>query len=246
MVRLASPSDPALHEIVERITRVARPELVLLFGSRSAGGAREDSDYDLMIVFDDDADIEREARACRVALRSASIPGDVLPRTISQYRRQQHDPGHLDWLVARSGTVLFATGRVEQRDQVARVGERGDGVALWRERAAADLRAAQLSASSPEPVPDAICFHAHAAVEKLLKAEIVEQGAFPPRTHDVARLIERMPPTLRSDDELRAACAVLQELYPLSRYPEQRMPTMAEAHRAMRAALLARQRIRGE
>lgn len=238
MLRLAPPHDPALLQIVEAITRVSGPELVLLFGSRAVGSAREDSDYDLMIVFADDADLEREAHACRVALRRASISADVLPRTVSQYRRQQHDAGHLDWLVARDGRVLFATGKVAQRDAAPRIREPSAGVTLWRERATADLRAAQLSASSQEPVPDAICFHAHAAVEKLLKAEIVEQGTFPPRTHDLAKLLHRMRPSLRKDDELRAACALLQQLYPLSRYPEQRMPTMEEAGRALRAALL--------
>lgn len=156
---------------------------------------------------------------------------------MSEYRRQQHDPGYIDWLAAREGTVLFTTGVLRQRDTPVR--EAGAGVVLWRERAAADLRIARLSAASGDPVPDAICFHAHAAIEKLLKAEIIVQGTFPPRTHDLVQLLERMPPRLRDDGDLRAACTLLQGLYPLSRYSEQRMPTVTEARRALAAALLA-------
>jgi HEPN domain-containing protein/predicted nucleotidyltransferase len=243
MVRLASALDPALQHIVDAVRRVARPELVLLFGSRATGVAREDSDYDLMIVFADDTDFERAGGACRDALRKASIAADVLPRTISQYRRQQHDPGYLDWLVAREGRVLFTTGTVQQREMPARIREHTDGAALWRARAAADLRVARLIAGSPDPTPDAICFHAHAAVEKLLKAEIVVQGAFPQRTHDLERLLGRLAVRWREDAGFREACTQLQRLYPLSRYPEQRMPTMDEARRALAAAEVAQQRL---
>jgi HEPN domain-containing protein/predicted nucleotidyltransferase len=243
MVRLATAPDPVLQQIVEAVTHVARPLLVLLFGSRATGEAREDSDYDLMIVFANDADIEREETACKKALRDAGLSADVLTRTVSEYRRQQHDAGHLAWLVAREGRVLFTTGAIAQRDAAARVREHSEGVALWRKRAAADLRVARLTAEAPDPVLDAIGFHAHAAVEKLLKAEIAAQGTFPPRTHDLRKLLARVPSSPRDNVRLRAACALLQELYPLSRYPEKRMPTLEEARQALDAAVAATQYI---
>jgi HEPN domain-containing protein/predicted nucleotidyltransferase len=246
VVRLAAGIDPTLELIVAELTRVTRPELVLLFGSRATGAPREDSDYDLMVVFADDADVAREERVCREALWGAKISADILTRTASQYRRRQHDPGFLDWLVAREGRALYSTGNVEQRSPAGRVREEreADGVTLWRERAAADLKAAQLSAGSDTPVSDAMCFHAHASIEKLLKAEIVSFGAFPPRTHDLLELLQMQPPRLRGDVVLRSACELLQALYPKSRYPEQPMPTLDEAKQALQAALEARERFR--
>jgi HEPN domain-containing protein/predicted nucleotidyltransferase len=243
MVRLAAGIDPTLEMIVAELARITRPELVLLFGSRAMGAPREDSDYDLLVVFGDHMDVERERHLCYDALHRASISADVLTRTASQYRRQQHDPGFLDWLVAREGRVLFATGAVEQRSPADRVREGTDGVTRWRQRAAADLREAQLSADSDTPVPDAICFHAHAAIEKLLKAEIAARGTFPPRTHDLMTLLELQQPTLRGETGLRSACEVLQRLYPKSRYPEEPMPTLEEAGHALEASLKARQAI---
>ena len=40
----------ALARAVQRIVEIARPELVILFGSWAEGNAHEDSDVDLMVV----------------------------------------------------------------------------------------------------------------------------------------------------------------------------------------------------
>lgn len=44
--------DTQLEEIISRISEAIRPEKIILFGSRARGGARPDSDYDLLIVYD--------------------------------------------------------------------------------------------------------------------------------------------------------------------------------------------------
>lgn len=41
-----------MEEIISRISEAIRPEKIILFGSRARGGARPDSDYDLLIVYD--------------------------------------------------------------------------------------------------------------------------------------------------------------------------------------------------
>jgi hypothetical protein len=53
-----------------------------------------------------------------------------------------------------------------------------------------------------------------------------------------------VPSQFRDDVGLRAACALLQELYPRSRYPDQLMPTLEEARHALDAAVAARQCMR--
>ncbi len=84
MVRLATTPDAALQQIVDTVTSVSRPALVLLFGSRAAGTAREDSDYHLMLVFPDDANVDGEAESCRNALRHAGVQADILTSTVSR------------------------------------------------------------------------------------------------------------------------------------------------------------------
>jgi HEPN domain-containing protein/predicted nucleotidyltransferase len=244
MMRLAAGVDASLTTIVAELTRCAEPELIVLFGSQASGQPRGDSDYDVLVVFRDEADVQQLGQVCRDALRAASIDADILIRNESQYRRQQQDAGYLDWLVAREGRVLYATGRVAQRTSPpGRVSERTEGTRLWRERAEADLALAHQSATGSAPVADGICFHAHAAIGKLLKAEIADGGVFPPRTHDLLRLLDGMPDAFRYDSDLRANCARLQSLYPMSRYPEQPMPSVTDAQSALAAAFRARDRI---
>jgi uncharacterized protein len=46
-------NDPALSEIVKRLVEEFRPHKIFLFGSRATENARQDSDYDLLIVMPD-------------------------------------------------------------------------------------------------------------------------------------------------------------------------------------------------
>ena len=98
---------PPLARIVDAIRDRISPELILLFGSRATGGAREDSDYDLMIVLRDGSDLERGRRDAYDALHAIGVGADVLVRSVSDYQLRQADPGFLDWLVARKGLLLI-------------------------------------------------------------------------------------------------------------------------------------------
>lgn len=58
------------------------------------------------------------------AVRALGIAADVLTSPVSKYERWQHDPGFLDWLVAREGLLLYSTGRVPRLSpQLKRVRE---------------------------------------------------------------------------------------------------------------------------
>jgi HEPN domain-containing protein/predicted nucleotidyltransferase len=238
-------AQPLLERIVDAIRDPLSPELILLFGSRAMGGAREDSDYDLMVVLPDGSDLERDRHEACDALHSIGIAADVLVRSASDYQRRQADPGFLDWLVSRQGVLLYSSGVVPQRSAApARVREESrEGLRAWIERAAEDFRAAELSMAPIDPAPGAICFHAHASAEKLLKALIVRGGAHPPRTHELPELLSLQGPSVRADKALIAACALLQELYPGSRYPEEPLPTLDDARRALDSVRLVRDRL---
>lgn len=242
-------TDSTLDAIVQRLVPRVAPELILLFGSRAAGTARGDSDYDLMLVLREPTKAVESARlAAYETLQGLGISVDVLACTVEQYRRRQHDPGYLSWLIARKGRVLYSTGVVPQRSPppADRVREdlEGDGLAEWIQRAESDIRAAETSLASTEPSWDAICFHSHACVEKLLKALIVTQGVFPPRTHELPELLAMQSPDIRDAAPLQAACTLLTALYPKSRYPEAGFPTPDEARSALAAARDARRLLR--
>ena len=245
MPDLTALAKPQLERIVEAIRDHISPELILLFGSRAQGGAREDSDYDLMVVIRDGTDLERDRRDACDALRAIGIGADVLVRSVSDYQRRQADPGFLDWLLSREGMLLYSSGAVAQRSPgPARVREESRaGLRTWIERAEEDFRIAEMSMAAADPATGAICFHAHACAEKLLKALIVRHGSHPPRIHALPELFSLQAPSIRDDTAVTAACALLQTLYPSSRYPGEPLPTLNEARRAFDSARLVRDRL---
>ena len=234
----ASP-DTQLQDIARVLVARVRPELVLLFGSRARGTERADSDFDLMIVVRDGTVVETARAAAYDALRALPLSVDVIARSVHDYLRYQSDPGYLDFMVAREGVLLYASGTVPQlvQQRVREAPSNEGGVAMWLKRAASDMNIAEQNLASLQPSVDAICFHAHAAVEKWLKASIVLQArTFPPRTHDLSDLLDQQPADIGASVAIGEACLLLMALYPKSRYPEAGMPTFAEARSAVAAA----------
>jgi HEPN domain-containing protein/predicted nucleotidyltransferase len=236
---LAPPrTDPRLDALVAAMVNCVQPELILLFGSRAWGTPHEDSDYDIILVLRDDADVERARDVAYDATEAMDISADILACTVGQYEHRQKDPGFVEWLVSREGRLLYARGTQAQRASRAdRVSERPtEGRDIWIERAEGDFQEATVSLASATPTWAAICFHAHACIEKLLKALIVDGGTYPPRTHNLMKLLSRLPATLRDNAELRAIAKRLNKMYPKSRYVPHPLPTAEEARAAFDAA----------
>jgi len=245
MADVTATAQPQLERIAGAIRERVSPELILLFGSRARGDAREDSDYDLLLVLHDGADVERHRGEAYGAMRAIGISADVLATSVSGYQRHQHDPGFLDWLVSREGVLLYSSGAVPQRSpRPARVREEPrEGLDMWIQRADEDFRTAQLSVAANDPALGTICSLAHACLEKLLKASIVKQGSHPHHTHELPELLALQPPSIREDAAVIAACTLLHELYPKSRYPKAPLPTLDEARGAFDSARLVRDRL---
>jgi HEPN domain-containing protein len=71
---------------------------------------------------------------------------------------------------------------------------RHPSVYQWVERAEHDLLNAQHTLATLDPCPfDTDCFHAQQCAEKYLKALVVFRGRVAPRTHDLARVVARLP-----------------------------------------------------
>jgi uncharacterized protein len=236
----------ALDVVVREIVDDVHPELVVLFGSRAWGTPHDYSDYDLMLVLGDDVPIEPTCKAAYVVARRHGLSVDILAQSATEYARHQHDPGLLSYMVARQGRVLFTTGAIPQRSaspRRLREGPPREGVNMWIARAEADLRGAEAILGAAQPAWDGVCFHAHACIEKLLKALIAAQGSFPPRTHELLDLLKHQVPEIRDDASIIVACDVLMALWPRSRYPHLLEPRPEEARQALDAARDLRRRL---
>lgn len=97
--------DAALRAIVEKLVSVLCPRAVYLFGSRAEHRARPDSDFDLVVVLDDDAPDEQATYERAYApLCGSGIGCDVVPCRASELDEVLHDatnPWHRSWTNAR-------------------------------------------------------------------------------------------------------------------------------------------------
>jgi predicted nucleotidyltransferase len=106
---LAEFADPMLGEIVRRLVETYDPERIYLFGSRARDTAGPRSDYDLLVVVQDDAppDRRRGGPACS-ALWGLGVGVDVLVWTRSAFDARRHLRASLPATVLREGQLVYA------------------------------------------------------------------------------------------------------------------------------------------
>ena len=106
------PSPPSSARppaaLLDAVVAYFNPRRVILFGSHARGDAGRDSDYDLLVVTDDDAPAEKlTLRAGYEARRAFRRPADVVPCRESTFRRRAGMPGTLCYVAAREGVVVY-------------------------------------------------------------------------------------------------------------------------------------------
>jgi predicted nucleotidyltransferase len=88
-----SSEQTALQAVLSRLAEALQPFRIYLFGSRAEGRARPDSDFDLLVVFDDEAP-NRDADYDMVyaPVRGLGIGCDVIPCLWSEFCEVLADP----------------------------------------------------------------------------------------------------------------------------------------------------------
>lgn len=224
--------DRLLDEIVNALVEHLHPERVILFGSRARGDHHEDSDYDVIVVLDammTRVDAEREVRQSVYG----RYPVDVILFTPAEYERKCTDVGTLAYVGAVEGVPLYERRRLAPRRVREELNEIPESVAEWIERAEVDFRT-MLDLERNNGEPDPICFHAHESAEKFFKCMLVRMHVAPPRSHSLAKLVETAGAA--ADVSAREACAILDDVWPRSRYPGHPRPSADDARAAVAAA----------
>jgi predicted nucleotidyltransferase len=111
MSRPALSEDVAgekIEEMVRRIVEAARPERVILFGSRATGRPRADSDVDLLVVVADAGNTRAVAVRLYRLLAGVGIPKDIVVVNAGDFHRLKDVPGTLVRTAWREGRVLYA------------------------------------------------------------------------------------------------------------------------------------------
>lgn len=104
--RIDHPEE--LDRIVRQIVAGTDPLAIYLFGSRARGDAREDSDYDLMIVVPEGFPVSRRNSATAYSLvEGRRIPIDVTIVGEAKFRDRAGKVGTLSFEVAQDGAALY-------------------------------------------------------------------------------------------------------------------------------------------
>lgn len=190
--------ESALGIAVRRIVERFDPDEVILFGSRARGDAREDSDYDLLIIGPSD-----EPRGKRTARVSGALSDIDLREDIHWWTRDEIDEwqlvrSHFINRILRDGKALYVRGSPRGEpgapDRDPGTSTKGhlkmpvDHARILWEKAANDLGAARVTLAAGIAY-DTVCFHAQQAAEKSLKALLAASDVVPPRTHELEDLI---------------------------------------------------------
>jgi len=96
-----------MNEIVRRIVVTARPEKVILFGSRARGDARLDSDIDLLVVAYDPQPRSRRASVLYGVLSDILIPMDILVYRPEEIEEWRNVPQAFVTTAVREGSILY-------------------------------------------------------------------------------------------------------------------------------------------
>ncbi len=96
-----------ISEIVRRIVVTARPQKVILFGSRARGDAHLDSDIDLLVVADDPQPRSQRASALYGVLSDILVPMDILVYRPEEIEEWRNVPQAFVTTAVREGSILY-------------------------------------------------------------------------------------------------------------------------------------------
>jgi len=103
--------DPVPEALLTSVVRWFDPVRVILFGSHARGEAGPDSDWDLLVVLDDDVPPEKLSwRSIHAATKDYPLAADVIPCRQGWFERKRGVVSSLAWTAATEGHVVYERG----------------------------------------------------------------------------------------------------------------------------------------
>jgi uncharacterized protein len=94
--------------LLDRLISHLNPQKVILFGSRARGKVHADSDWDFLVVMDNDAPAERLGwKALHEARKGIRAAIDIIPCRQSRFDDRIDIVGSLPWIATTHGVVVY-------------------------------------------------------------------------------------------------------------------------------------------
>jgi len=107
MIEIMHVRSELLDTIVARLTAVARPARVIVFGSTVTDTTSADSDIDLLILLDEVDDARLEGVRLRRALRGVAMPFDVIVMRTDCFEETKDIVGGIAYPANKYGRVIY-------------------------------------------------------------------------------------------------------------------------------------------
>lgn len=107
IIGIMDDKSELLDTIVARLTTVAQPARVIIFGSAVTDTATADSDIDLLILLDEVDDARVEAVRLRRALRGVAMPFDVIVMRTDRFEETKDVVGGIAYPANKYGKVIY-------------------------------------------------------------------------------------------------------------------------------------------
>lgn len=109
--------EAALSFLVGRLKTALRPLALFLFGSRAAGSARPDSDFDLLVILPDDESAPPDYYAAYAPVAGSGVGVDVIPCRLADFEAERQQPGTIAHAADSEGRLLYASPGSPFRDR---------------------------------------------------------------------------------------------------------------------------------
>lgn len=193
--------------MIRRMVERTSPAKVVLYGSYARGEADQDSDVDLLVLFDELTDRRGIVTDLYDSVSEIDVPKDIIIATVDEFERFRLVENTTFFNIDKDGKVVFDSRSDKARFQVlpGRYGISPDAgteeiVHWFVQRGDRHLYAADvLVTHDGEEAADAACYHAEEAVDKYLKALLTLHGIAAPRTHDLNYIHNLIPREHRLD-----------------------------------------------
>jgi HEPN domain-containing protein/predicted nucleotidyltransferase len=159
-----------LKDISRRLIEKYDPEKIILFGSRAEGKGDEGSDIDLAIIKETEKRPQERRREVETLLADREVPIDIVVYTPEEMRNLYSQGSPFIEEIVEKGRLLYMR----------------KATAAWLKDAEEEFESANVLFENGRH--RSACYHSQQAVEKGLKAILLEKGQRPQRTHDIVEL----------------------------------------------------------